>query len=131
MIKVNLRACDVSLGTGAAACNVIHSFWVPELAGKTDVVPGHDNWMKFEATKPGTYLGQCAEYCGLSHANMRFRVIAQTPSDFADWLAGQREGPATPLDAGRRGRRPVHDEVRVHELPHDVGFEHHQRTART
>jgi cytochrome c oxidase subunit 2 len=98
MIKVNLRACDVSLGTGAAACNVIHSFWVPELAGKTDVVPGHDNWMKFEATKPGTYLGQCAEYCGLSHANMRFRVIAQTPSDFADWLAGQREGPATPLD---------------------------------
>ncbi len=103
-IKVNLRACDPSLGTGASSCNVIHSFWVPELAGKTDVVPGHDNWMKFNATKPGTYLGQCAEYCGLSHANMRFRVIAQTPADFAEWLAGQRDGPATTLaDAGDAG----------------------------
>ena len=97
-VRVDLRACDPSLGTGAAACNVIHSFWVPELAGKTDVVPGHNNWMKFTATKPGTYLGQCAEYCGLSHANMRFRVIAQTPADFQEWLAGQRDGPAVTLD---------------------------------
>jgi cytochrome c oxidase subunit 2 len=83
---------------------VIHSFWVPELAGKTDVVPGHNNWLKLEADHPGTYLGQCAEYCGLSHANMRFRVIAQTPSDFADWIAGQRAGPAVSLeDAGEAG----------------------------
>jgi cytochrome c oxidase subunit II len=103
-IRVDLRACDPSLGTGASACNVIHSFWVPELAGKTDVVPGHNNWMKMEADHPGTYLGQCAEYCGLSHANMRFRVIAQTPSDFDEWLAGQRDGPAVPLDqAGEAG----------------------------
>ena len=103
-IKVNLRACDPSLGTGASACNVIHSFWVPELAGKTDVVPGHPNTMNIDASKPGTYLGQCAEYCGLSHANMRFRVIAQTPSDFAEWIAGQRDGPATTLaDAGEAG----------------------------
>jgi cytochrome c oxidase subunit 2 len=96
-IKVNLRACDPSLGTGAAACNVIHSFWVPELAGKTDVVPGRDNWMKMRTDRPGTYLGQCAEYCGLSHANMRFRVIAQTPADFEEWLAGQRDGPTVAL----------------------------------
>jgi len=103
-IKVNLRACDPSLGAGAASCNVIHSFWVPELAGKTDVVPGHDNWMKFKADRTGTYLGQCAEYCGLSHANMRFRVIVQTQSDFDEWLAGQRDGPAVPLDqAGDAG----------------------------
>jgi cytochrome c oxidase subunit II len=103
-VKVDLRACDPSLGTGAAACNVIHSFWVPELAGKTDVVPGHNNWMKFTATQPGTYLGQCAEYCGLSHANMRFRVIAQTPAAYAEWIAGQRDGPAVPLDeAGDAG----------------------------
>jgi cytochrome c oxidase subunit II len=103
-VRVDLRACDPSLGTGASACNVIHSFWVPELAGKTDVVPGHNNWLKLEADHPGTYLGQCAEYCGLSHANMRFRVIAQTPSDFADWIAGQRAGPAVSLeDAGEAG----------------------------
>ena len=104
-IKVNLRACDASLGTGAASCNVIHCFWVPELAGKTDVVPGHDNWMKFTAKQTGTFLGQCAEYCGLSHANMRFRVIVQSQSDFDDWLAGQRAGPAVSLEeAGDAGK---------------------------
>ena len=61
--------------------NVIHSFWVPELAGKKDVVPGHPNTLTIEANRPGEFLGQCAEYCGLSHANMRLRVIAQSESD--------------------------------------------------
>jgi cytochrome c oxidase subunit II len=94
-VHLHLTACD---GTGAAkTCNVIHSFWVPELAGKTDVVPGRDNTMTLSADKPGTYLGECAEYCGLSHANMRFRVIAMTPSDYQQWLSGQQEGPVTPL----------------------------------
>ena len=78
-------------------CNVIHSFWVPELAGKKDVVPGHDNHLTIEADKPGTFLGQCAEYCGLSHANMRFRVIAKTADDFDQWLSEQQQGPAEPL----------------------------------
>ena len=66
-----------------------------------DVVPGQTNTLTISADKPGTYLGQCAEYCGLSHANMRFRVIAQSPAEYEDWLAGQREGPTTELaDAG-------------------------------
>jgi cytochrome c oxidase subunit 2 len=94
-VKLNLTACD---GTGTAkTCNVIHSFWVPELNGKKDVVPGHDNWTWIEADKPGTYLGQCAEYCGLSHANMRFRVIAKSKADFEQWVSGQQDGPAVPL----------------------------------
>lgn len=94
-VKVHLTSCD---GTGAAkTCNVIHSFWVPELNGKKDVVPGHDNWLTIEADNPGTYLGQCAEYCGLSHANMRFRVIAKTKDDFAQWVSDQQQGPAVPL----------------------------------
>jgi len=94
-VKVHLTACD---GTGTAkTCNVIHSFWVPELNGKKDVVPGHDNWTTIEADNPGTYLGQCAEYCGLSHANMRFRVIAKTKDDFAQWVDEQQQGPAVPL----------------------------------
>ena len=59
--------------------NVIHSFWVPELNGKKDVMPGQTNHNTIEADKPGTFLGACAEYCGLSHANMRFRVIARDP----------------------------------------------------
>ena len=94
-VKVHLTACD---GTGTAkTCNVIHSFWVPELNGKKDVVPGHDNWTTIEADDPGTYLGQCAEYCGLSHANMRFRVIAKSKEDFAQWVSDQQQGPAVPL----------------------------------
>ena len=102
-VYLTLTACDASLGTTGKRdnCNVIHSFWVPELAGKRDVVPGHDNTVKLRTDKAGTYLGQCAEYCGLSHANMRFRVIVQSPDDFASWVAGQQVGPAVPLaDAG-------------------------------
>ncbi len=76
--------------------NVIHSFWVPELNGKKDVMPGQTNHNTIEADKPGTYLGACAEFCGLSHANMRFRVIAETRSDWEKWLAGQQQGPAQP-----------------------------------
>jgi cytochrome c oxidase subunit 2 len=99
-IDLRLTACDPSIG----GCNVIHSFWVPELNGKRDVVPGHDNRLTFTAEEEGTYLGQCAEYCGLSHANMRFRVIVQSEREFEDWLASQQDGPAVPLDeAGDAG----------------------------
>jgi len=77
--------------------NVIHSFWVPELNGKKDVVPGHDNQNTIEADKPGVYLGTCAEYCGLAHADMRFRVIAQPMDEWKAWLADQQRGPAQPL----------------------------------
>ncbi|MET0895508.1 MAG: cytochrome c oxidase subunit II, partial [Acidimicrobiia bacterium] len=90
-VAIKLKACD------QGACNVIHSFWVPELSGTKDVVPGHTNTLTIEASEPGTYLGQCKEYCGLSHANMRFRVIAQTPSDFADWVSEQQQGPVNAL----------------------------------
>jgi cytochrome c oxidase subunit 2 len=73
--------------------NVIHSFWVPELAGKKDVVPGRTNRLTLEATKAGTYLGQCAEYCGLAHADMRFRVIAQPMAEWKAWLDDISGGP--------------------------------------
>lgn len=77
------------------ATGVIHSFWVPRLAGKQDVVPGRKNKLTIVADEPGTYRGQCAEYCGLSHANMRLRVIAEEPDDFEAWVREQRR-PATP-----------------------------------
>jgi cytochrome c oxidase subunit II len=100
-VNVKLRACDPSL---PGECNVIHSFWVPELNGKRDVVPGRTNTLTFTAEEPGTYLGQCAEYCGLSHANMRFRVIAESESEFEDWLGEQQQGPTVALeDAGEAG----------------------------
>lgn len=73
--------------------NVIHSFWVPELAGKKDVMPGRTNHLTIEASRSGTFLGACAEYCGLSHADMRFRVIAEPMAKWKEWLAGQQRGP--------------------------------------
>jgi cytochrome c oxidase subunit 2 len=69
--------------------DVIHSYWIPKLAGKRDVVPGRINHMTIEAPEPGTYLGQCAEYCGLSHANMRAKAIAHEPADFDRWVEEQ------------------------------------------
>ncbi len=99
-VRLQLTACSDSL---PGECNVIHSFWVPELAGKLDVVPGRDNATTIEADHPGTYLGQCAEYCGLSHANMRFRVIAKAPAEFAQWVREQQRGPAVPFQEGPEG----------------------------
>ncbi|HEV7523808.1 MAG TPA: cytochrome c oxidase subunit II [Acidimicrobiia bacterium] len=68
---------------------VIHSFWVPALNGKKDVVPGRHQFLKLEADQPGMYMGQCAEYCGLSHADMRLRVFAQTPAEYQAWVQSQ------------------------------------------
>ena len=78
-IRVQLRTVDV-----------IHSFWIPKLAGKVDMMPNRGNFVWFKADKPGYYYGQCAEYCGESHAIMRFRVIALKPSEYARWLENQK-----------------------------------------
>lgn len=71
--------------------NVIHSFWVPQLTGKTDVVPGHANTKWFQADKEGTYRGQCTEFCGLEHAEMEFYVIAKTTDNFTSWVSEQQQ----------------------------------------
>ncbi len=101
-VQINAQACDKVIDakgkqTGLTNCNVIHSFWVPELNGKADAVPGRDHLWIIEADKAGTYLGECAEYCGLSHANMHFRVIAESPDDYAKWVKQQQKGPAQAL----------------------------------
>jgi cytochrome c oxidase subunit II len=75
------------------SADVAHSFWVPQLAGKTDLIPNRENAMWIEPTQPGTYIGNCAEYCGLQHARMLLRVIVHPPSDFEKWAAAQREPP--------------------------------------
>jgi cytochrome c oxidase subunit 2 len=72
--------------------DVIHSFWVPELQGKTDLIPGRENVTWIEASRPGEYGGQCAEYCGLQHATMGLLVVAQSEAEFERWAAGQRAG---------------------------------------
>jgi len=91
-IPVN-RPIRLSLESG----DIIHSFWVPQLGGKRDVVPGQINELTFVATVVGVYPGQCAEFCGLSHANMRFRTFVDSPEVFAKWDSAQLAGPvATP-----------------------------------
>jgi cytochrome c oxidase subunit 2 len=82
-VKVSLIAGDV-----------IHSFWVPNLAGKLDLIPGQNNELTFAANRPGVYRGQCAEFCGMQHAFMGFRVIAESEHDFVAWRDRQLQ-PAT------------------------------------
>jgi cytochrome c oxidase subunit 2 len=74
--------------------DVIHSFWVPALSGKTDVIPGQTNELWLEARDAGTYQGQCTEYCGMQHAHMAFLVIADPPSQFEAWWTTQLHSPA-------------------------------------
>ena len=68
-----------------------HSFWVPELAGKTDLIPNHPNRMWMDPQRTGVFLGQCAQYCGVQHAKMLLRVTVDGPSDFAAWVHAQQE----------------------------------------
>jgi cytochrome c oxidase subunit 2 len=85
--------------------DVIHSLWVPSLAGKKDLIPGRTATMNFRADRPGRYRGQCAEFCGYQHAFMAFEVIAESPAEYDAWAAAQRRPAAEPADATtRRGR---------------------------
>ncbi len=79
-VRIDLRSMDV-----------IHSFWVPRLAGKVDMIPNRGNFLWLKADKPGYYWGQCAEFCGESHSLMRFRVIVLAKEDFAKWAAHQAQ----------------------------------------
>lgn len=87
------------------SADVIHSFWMPQLAGKTDLFPNHDNYTWIEPMRTGVYFGNCAEYCGTQHANMLLRVVVHTPEDFEKWVQEQKapvvfdEGVAAGKDA--------------------------------
>jgi cytochrome c oxidase subunit II len=86
--------------------DVIHSMWVPSLSGKKDLMPGYTRSLWFQADTPGTYRGQCAEFCGYQHAKMGMLVIAQTRADYDRWLAGQRMPAADPTDSvAKRGQK--------------------------
>ena len=81
-VRLNLLSADV-----------VHNFWVPELAGKEQMIPGQNNVWTFTAEKAGTYDGACSEFCGAQHGWMRLTVIADAPADFARWLAAQKQAP--------------------------------------
>lgn len=81
-----------------ASSDVIHSFWIPALHGKVDLVPGQSNYIRIQADHEGTFSGQCAEYCGAQHAHMKLIVVAQQPKDYEAWLAHQREPAKEPTE---------------------------------
>lgn len=96
---IHLTLDGVTTEVGTNEPGVIHSFWVPRLAGAQDIIPGRTLSMNIQADEPGTYKGQCKEFCGLSHANMRLVVIAHEPNEFQTWLAEQQEEAAEPTDS--------------------------------
>lgn len=91
------------------SADVVHSFWVPELAGKLDLLPERVNEMMIDADAPGTYLGRCAEFCGLQHANMSIVVIAHDAAGHREWLAAQAEPAPQPDGVAADGLRTFVD----------------------
>lgn len=94
-VRVRLRSQDV-----------IHSLWIPNLQGKIDLIPGRANELRLQADQPGTWRGQCAEFCGMQHAKMALAVVAHTPEEFAAWLERERRPAEVPADSlAREGAR--------------------------
>jgi cytochrome c oxidase subunit 2 len=97
-----VTANEIHLPVGKAvqfdlqAADVIHSFWLPNFHGKKDLVPGHPTSVWFRPEKPGTYYGQCAEFCGAQHAHMRFVVVVEKPDQFQNWLTAQHQTAVAP-----------------------------------
>lgn len=87
VVKLNLRSADV-----------IHSFWLPKIAGKVDLIPGRGNWMWIQGDEVGHYYGQCAEFCGSAHAYMLFRSDVLSDEDFGAWVVAQKQEAVEPLD---------------------------------
>jgi cytochrome c oxidase subunit 2 len=88
--------------------DVIHSFWVPKLSGKTDTIPGQINVTWLQASQPGRYRGQCMEYCGVQHAHMGFEVVAESQEDFQRWREHQLQpAPAPQTEQQQRGMELV------------------------
>jgi cytochrome c oxidase subunit II len=85
------------------SADVCHSFWVPRLAGKTDLIPGRTNFLWFQTEQTGLFVGQCAEFCGTQHANMLIRVVVDAPADFQRWL-DQQASPAVDDPAVAAGK---------------------------
>jgi cytochrome c oxidase subunit 2 len=95
-VRVRLRSADV-----------IHSFWAPALQGKMDLVPGRVNTTWIQADSAGVYRGECAEYCGLQHTRMQFRVVAHAPAEYASWVERYRQPAVPPADSAARTGQAV------------------------
>jgi cytochrome c oxidase subunit 2 len=95
-----------SVNIEVETADVMHSFWVPALHGKVDLIPGQPNYIRIEASSPGEYTGQCAEYCGAQHAKMRMLAVAQQPDEYELWRQSQlKEGIEPSAPAAKQGQQ--------------------------
>ena len=99
--------------------DVIHTLWVPELAGKIQLIPGQHNSLWLEARVPGVFSGPCSQYCGTQHAHMRITVVAEPASAYEQWLESQRLAAATPSDSARAMGQQVFRQSRMRVVPRD------------
>jgi cytochrome c oxidase subunit II len=102
-IPVSTEERPQSVSLTLKSADVCHSFWLPRLAGKTDLIPGRTNHMGFQANQVGLFVGQCAEYCGTQHANMLLRVVVDSPEAFEHWLTNE-SAPALDNRTGYEGK---------------------------
>lgn len=108
---------DTDIALRMASRDVIHGWWVPRLQGKRDVVPGHPTDFNVAADKPGEYFGQCTVMCGLSHANMRFKVIVLSQADYAKWVEEQQRPAAEPTtELAKKGKEAFSACAGCHEI---------------
>jgi len=103
-VPVSDRAHPTPTHITLLSADTNHSFWVPKLAGKTDLIPNRVNSMWIDPHETGVYVGQCAQYCGVQHAKMLLRVVVESREDFDKWVANQKQ-PAAELDSVALGRR--------------------------
>ena len=89
---------DIAVNVDLDSVDVIHSFWFPKLAGKVDMVPGNDNHLWFLAEREGEFFGQCVEFCGVSHANMKMKLVVESQEDFDAWIVAQLADASAPSD---------------------------------
>lgn len=97
------------------SADVIHSFWAPRLGGKRDVIAGRTNRLRFTADSVGVFLGQCAEFCGESHANMGLRVVVEDSASFASWIAAQQRAPAPAESLSTEARAGLEEFRKIRE----------------
>ena len=107
-VRLTMTATDIQRSPDLG---VIHSYWIPKLAGKQDVVPGAVTYLNLEADEPGVYLGQCGEFCGLSHVHMRARAVAREPAEFEAWVEEQQQPAELPEEGtlAAEGREVFHE----------------------
>ena len=103
------------------SADIIHSFWVPTLGGKRDVVPGQINSITYTPDQLGEFYGQCVEFCGDSHANMRLRAFVQTKDDFDKWVTQQQSPPVTPTEGSAAAGAQDLRQRALRDLPHGQG----------